>query len=90
MIIPVVIVLAMSGCSGYFVATGPPAAPSEIIVAPPTVYHVWIPGYYTYQGGGYVWVKGYYTVPPRGKTYAPAHWIQTPRGYKHVKGHWRG
>jgi hypothetical protein len=81
--------LLLTNCSGYIVATGPPLAQTEIILQPPSVYHVWVPGYYTYRGGTYVWIKGHYQVPPRNKTYVPGHWQKTNRGYKNHKGHWK-
>jgi hypothetical protein len=81
--------LWLPGCSGYIIATGPPSPPVEIMIAPPSVYHVWVPGYYSYRGGNYVWIKGSYQVPPRGRTYVPGQWQKTNRGYKHNHGHWK-
>lgn len=83
------VVLWLTGCAGYIVATGPPSSPIEIMVAPPSAYHVWVPGYYTYRGGTYVWIKGSYQVPPRGKIYVPGQWQKTNRGYKHSHGQWK-
>jgi len=78
-----------TACTGYVVAAGPPLPPDEIIVAAPSPYHVWVPGYYTYTGGTYIWIQGSYQVPPRGRTrYVQGEWVKTPKGYKHGRGHW--
>ena len=79
-----------TACTGYFVATGPPMPPDEVIVVAPSPRYVWVPGYYEYRGGTYIWIQGSYKIPPRGKTrYVQGDWHKTPKGYKRGKGHWK-
>ena len=85
----VVGIMLLSNCSGYLIATGPPMPRTEIIVQPPSVYHVWVPGYYDYRGGTYIWIQGHYQLPPKGKKYVPGQWQKTNHGYKHQRGHWK-
>ena len=80
----------ITSCTGYFVATGPPDPPDEVIVVAPSPRYVWVPGYYSYRSGTYIWVKGSYQIPPRGRTrYVQGQWQKTPKGYKRGKGHWK-
>ena len=80
----------LTACTGYVVATGPPAPPEEIIYVAPSPRYVWVPGYYTYRSGNYIWIQGSYQVPPPGRTkYVQREWVKTPNGYKQGKGHWK-
>jgi hypothetical protein len=79
-----------TACSQYGVATAPPPAPEEAVIAAPSPNSVWVPGYYEYKNGAYVWTNGSYQIPPSGKTtYVPTQWQKTPRGYRLMKGHWQ-
>jgi hypothetical protein len=79
----------LTSCGGY-VATAPPPPPYEVIGVAPSPYHVWVPGYYSYNRGHYVYTKGFYRIPPRGKKYyVQGNWRNTSRGYKRDKGYWR-
>jgi hypothetical protein len=80
----------VTSCSGYFIATGPPDPPDEVIIVAPSPHYVWVPGYYEYRGGSYIWIKGSYRLPPRGRTtYVQGNWNKTPKGYKRGRGHWK-
>jgi hypothetical protein len=74
-----------------FVSFGPPRPPvRRVIVARPSYRHVYVPGYYRYQGNRYGWVDGYWAVPPRHRTvWVPGYWTPRRGGYFWVAGYWR-
>jgi len=79
-----------TGCTATAIPQGPPPARVEVIPAPPTVRHVWIPGHYVRRGRNYLWVNGFYRVAPaRYAAWVPGQWRQTRRGPVWVEGHWR-
>lgn len=85
-----IVLQVLTSCTGYIVATAPPAPPDEVIIVAPSPSYVWVPGYYSYSGGAYIWVQGSYRIPPRGKTtYVQSQWHKTPKGYKRSKGYWK-
>src|SRR6478672_7023287 len=49
---------------GVRVRVAPPAARVEVRVAAPSPRHVWIPGYWEWQGGRHVWIVGRWELPP--------------------------
>lgn len=69
----------------------PPAPRHEVIITRPGRDHVWVPGYWSWDGGAYVWVGGSWQLPPR----RHARWV--PGRYRHfrhggwewIPGHWR-
>ncbi len=80
--------------ASLYVRFGPPAPPREVVVVRPGPRHVWVPGYYRWQGGRYAWVGGVWVVPPRHRAvWVPGYWA--PRhhhrdgGYIWVRGYWR-
>jgi hypothetical protein len=73
-----------------YVRIGPPAPRVERRPPPPTPRHVWVDGFYRWDGRAYVWAPGYWTVPPRARArWIPGHWTHRRRGYYWVEGHWR-
>jgi hypothetical protein len=80
----------LTSCSGYIVATAPPPVRYEIVTVASSPEYVWVPGYYSNNGGNYVYVNGAYRLPPRGRTtYVQGEWQNTGRGYKRNKGRWK-
>ncbi len=73
-----------------YVRIGPPAPRVERRPPPPTLRHVWVDGFYRWDGRAYVWAPGYWTVPPRARArWVPGHWAHRRRGYYWIEGHWR-
>jgi len=72
------------------VREAPPAIIVERRPPPPGQEHIWIDGYWHWNGRQYVWVPGHWAVPPHGG----AIWI-APRyerheqGYRYMPGQWR-
>jgi len=81
-----------------------PAAPAEVVVVPqeppplrvevkparPHPDHVWVGGYWNWQGGRHVWVAGRWTAPVRrGAVWVPDRWDRAPGGWRRVPGRWR-
>jgi hypothetical protein len=69
----------------------PPRAPAvrEVVMAPPAVEAVWIPGYWRYHPRGYVWEPGRWEIPPpHARTYVTGHWEQRGDRTFWVDGYW--
>jgi hypothetical protein len=70
-------------------------APPPVIVEHPTVrpgpHHVWIRGFYRWNGVRYVWTPGRWVIPPRHHArWVDGHWVRRPGGWFWMEGHWRG
>jgi hypothetical protein len=50
--------------------------------------HVWIPGYWDYNGSDYAWSGGYWTPGYADRVYVPSHYVYHPDGYTWVGGYW--
>ena len=73
-----------------YVRIGPPAPRVERRPLAPTPRHVWVDGFYRWNGRAYVWAPGYWVVPPRSQArWVPGHWAHHSRGYYWIEGHWR-
>ena len=67
-------------------------APPKSIVkprpVPPSLRHVWIRGYYRWNGRNYTWEHGRWTLPPKGYSeWIPPKWHHYNDGYVLVAGH---
>ena len=72
------------------VKVGPLAERVEVRGHAPSPAHVWVGGYWRWNGSAHAWVAGTWTVPPRhGAVWVDGHWRQTPAGWDWVPGHWR-
>lgn len=72
------------------VVTPPPPVRQEVVYARPSRNHVWVPGYWSWQGGRYVWIAGHYSLPPRGRDrWVPPRWERRGTNYVFIEGHWR-
>jgi hypothetical protein len=73
-----------------YVHIGPPAPRVERRPPPPSPRHVWVDGYYRWDGRSYIWAPGYWAQPPRRNArWVPGHWAHRRRGYYWIQGHWR-
>ena len=71
------------------VTEAPPAPRVEVIPAAPSPAHVWVGGYWSWQGR-WVWVPGHWASRPApSSTWVAGHWAPRRRGYVWVPGHWR-
>ncbi len=66
----------------------PPDPIEEVVVTPPSSDHVWVPGVWLWQAGGYAWRPGYHAQLRTNWTWIPAHYVWSPRGYVFVDGYW--
>jgi len=74
-----------------YIQLPPPPVQFEVRGAPPSRVHVWIAGYYSWDGSAYAWVPGHWERPPRAYAiWIPGHWRRHVRGWYWVPGHWRG
>ena len=73
-----------------YVRVGPPAPVVEVRAVAPGPRHVWVPGYYRWDGRVYVWTAGAWAVPPRGRAvWVAPRWERNRHGWFFVAGHWR-
>ena len=72
------------------ITTGRPPAPRyERRVERPGPDHVWVKGFWNWDGGRWRWVNGRWDRPAVADGYwIPARYIRTTRGYIYEPGHW--
>ncbi|MBK9964504.1 MAG: YXWGXW repeat-containing protein [Holophagales bacterium] len=74
----------------FVVKVGPPAARVEVRGHAPSPRHVWVGGYWKWNGSAHVWVSGGWNVPPRhGGVWKDGHWRRAHGGWEWIPGHWR-
>jgi hypothetical protein len=69
-------------------------APPPVIVerrpSPPGQGHVWVDGYWNWNGHKYVWERGHWAVPPRGRAvWVAPRYERHEQGYRYMPGQWR-
>lgn len=64
----------------------PPPRVEAVVVARPG--HVWIPGYWRWNGASHVWAGGYWTYGRPGYRYMPARWVRTGPAWRFHAGYW--
>jgi hypothetical protein len=74
-----------------YVRVGPPPVRVERRPPSPSPRHVWVGGFYRWDGRGYVWMPGYWARPPRPRAvWVPGRWVQQRRGgWVWIDGRWR-
>jgi len=93
---------SVAGLLALFLGSAPIAAdPVYVRIRPPRVRverrpmapsraHIWIRGYYHWDGAHYVWVPGRWELRPRAHAWwVPGYWRHTRHGWYWVEGHWR-
>jgi hypothetical protein len=85
-----VVVAASTGpAQEVMVVSAPPPPRAEVVFAPPSRFHVWIPGYWAWRGGRHVWVAGHYEMPPHGQhLWHEPRWERRGGSYIFVEGRW--
>lgn len=90
------LVATMSACSPppppgvVYVARRPPPRRAEVIGSRPAPGHVYVRGFWRWQGDDYIWVPGHWSVVERGfREWVPGSWRHGRRGWYYVDGHWR-
>src|SRR5262249_40884517 len=74
---------------GVRVRVAPPARRVEVRVAAPSPRHVWIRGYWLWEGGHHVWIAGHWEVPPMvGQVWVEPQWVQEGGEWVFYPGHW--
>jgi hypothetical protein len=69
------------------IGTPPPAVIVEP-VPPPRAGHVWVAGYWRWNGARHVWVKGHWVAVRRGYHYVPEHWVEVNGRWVFHPGRW--
>jgi hypothetical protein len=72
------------------VREAPPAIIVERRPPPPGQGHIWIDGYWNWNGRQYVWESGRWAVPPRERTiWIAPRYERHEQGYRYMPGQWR-
>ena len=72
------------------VREAPPAVIVERRPAPPSSRHVWIDGYWQWEGRQYVWQPGHWAVPPHERAvWVAPRYEKHEQGYLYTPGQWR-
>ena len=74
---------------GPVVSVAPPAPQAEYYGVSPVVGHIWLGGFWGWNGGRHVWNPGYWSAPRSGHHWVPHAWSQSGRGWRLNPGHWR-
>ena len=85
-------IYAPSTSARTFVSVGirfAPPAPLVENVAVVRPGHVWIPGYWRWNGYRYGWVGGYWGPSRIGYYYSPSVWVRGGLGWRFHAGYWR-
>lgn len=77
---------------GITISSGnaPPPAVRYEPLPPPRPSHVWVRGYWAWDGNDYRWVAGHWEPARVGYVYVQPEWIQSPRGWEFRRGGWEG
>jgi WXXGXW repeat (2 copies) len=103
LVVPVVACMAslfVFGCAAQVDATPPSTAPAavmatsapppvqiEVVPVAPSIDHVWIKGYWHWNGAQWAWRPGHYDIK-RGYSWVPAHYDEKGSSWSYVEGHW--
>jgi hypothetical protein len=72
------------------VQTAPPPDQVEVQGTPPSPRHVWVKGFWQWNGQRHVWNAGRWAEPPQaGMVYEPARWEPRNGRYVFIDGRWR-
>lgn len=78
-----------SGMAQEPIGFAPPTPPQEIRIQRPGPRHVWIPGYFQWNGTRYVWINGFWTIPPSSRSvWVPGRWEARNGMHVWVDGYW--
>jgi len=77
---------------GITISSGsaPPPAVRYEPPPPPRPAHVWVHGYWAWDGNDYRWVPGRWERARVGYVYVQPEWIQSPEGWQFRQGGWQG
>jgi hypothetical protein len=73
------------------VGTAPPPLRREVIVyrERPARDHVWVRGFYDWQGDDWAWVPGHWVAPPeRSVRWVSPRYVRVDEGWRYEPAHW--
>ena len=77
---------------GVTISSGglPPPVVRYEPLPPPRPAHVWVHGYWAWDGNDYRWLPGRWERARVGYVYVQPEWIQSPEGWQFRQGGWQG
>jgi hypothetical protein len=77
---------------GVTISSGGPPPPVVRYepLPPPRPAHVWVHGYWAWDGNDYRWLPGRWERARVGYVYVQPEWIQSPEGWQFRQGGWQG
>jgi hypothetical protein len=73
-----------------YVDREPPPVRYERAPPLPSPDHIWISGYWSWDGRAHIWIPGRYELRPHPRAaWVDGHWARHERGWHWVEGHWR-
>jgi hypothetical protein len=82
-------IAAPAGYVDVVTDTAPPVARVEVVGAPPSADHFWIPGYWNWNGHAHVWVGGRWERERADQSWVPGHWGRFGGRWHFYGGHWQ-
>ncbi len=71
------------------VMVAPPPPRTEYYGVPPVVGHIWLSGFWNWNGHAHVWVPGRWEAPRTGHYWVPHRWEHDGRHWRQHGGHWQ-
>lgn len=87
-----VVVREGPGASVVIIKEAPPPPRREVIVERerPSPRHVWVAGYWSWEGRSHVWIPGHWELPPHPHAvWVEPRWERRGEGYVFIQGVWR-
>lgn len=76
---------------GFRIRVAPPAPRFESMPVAPSARHVWVKGYWGWDGRGHVWVPGRWELPPQASArWIEGRWVQSGVEWVWEGGRWEG
>ncbi|WP_151448594.1 YXWGXW repeat-containing protein [Lacisediminimonas profundi] len=92
--------VALAGCCALPALASPQVGINIVIAVPPPPVqvesvpaprhgHIWVPGFWNWDGYRHVWVPGHWETARAGYFYEPPMWEQADNGWRLKNGKWK-
>ena len=66
-----------------------PPPPRHEVIPRPRAGHIWVPGYWNWDGRGHDWRGGHWERAREGQVYRRPQWVEADNGWRLQEGGWR-